>query len=272
MGKRKTVMMIALSILAVVTFVGAAFTYQTVSAQATNPTPETPDETTPQDEAPGMKRFDMRVEIKGGMIQEDLAEALGIDVETLETAQQTAAEQALAQAVEQGLITQAQADRMLERELGRMGKFAPHMLEINGIDYDALLADALNISVKELNAAREQAFNTGLERAVSEGSLTQEQADLIQGRRALFGDEGFQSSMQSAFEGAVQQAVTSGVITQAQADAILQNQEERGGLFGHGGPDESGLFGRERGGRHGRGGGFLFPFTEPPAAEPSTDA
>lgn len=273
MTKRKITAIVAASVLAVATLVGA-LTYQNVSAQGTTPTPEAPTEevpsnTAPQDETIPARPFGMRVEKFGGVVQEDLAAALGIDVEALEAAQQTATEQALAQAVEQGLITQAQADRMLERELGRGGKFGVHLLEISGIDYDALLADALNVSVEELEAARDEAFNTGLERAVDDGALTQEQADLILGRRALFGNDSFQTSMQSAFTEAVQQAVTDGVITQAQADAILQSAEERGGLFGFGGRGDRGFFG----GRHGgRGGRFFQPSDELPAIEPSPDA
>lgn len=273
MTKRKITAVVAAGVLVLAALAGA-LTYQNVSAQGITPTPEapaeeTPSDTTPQDETIPARPFGMRVEKIGGVAQEDLAAALGIDVETLEAAQQTATEQALAQAVEQELITQAQADRILERELGRGGKFGVRMLEIGGIDYDALLADALNITVEELDAAREDAFNTGLERAVDDGALTQEQADLILGRRALFGNEGFQSSMQSAFAEAVQQAVTDGVITQAQADAILQSAEERGGLFGFGGRGDRGFMG----GRHGgRGGRFFLPLDELPAIELGPDA
>lgn len=273
MTKRKITAIVAAGVLALAVLVGA-LTYQSVSAQGTTPTPEapaeeTPSDTTPQDETIPARPFGMRVEKFGGAIQEDLAAALGVDVETLEAAQQTATEQALAQAVEQGLITQAQADRMLERELGRRGKLGAHMLEMSGIDYDALLADALNVTVEELDAAREEAFNTGLQRAVDDGALTQEQADLILGRRALFGDEEFQSSMQSAFAEAVQQAVTGGVITQAQADAILQSAEERGGLFGFEGRGDHGFF---RGRHGGRGGMFFLPPDDLPAIEPAPDA
>lgn len=268
MTKRKITAIVATGVLALAALVGA-LTYQNVSAQGTPPTPEAPAGEPTQDELIPARPFMMRVEKFGGVVQEDLAAALGVDVDTLEAAQQTATEQALAQAVEQGLITQAQADRMLEREQGRGGKFGAHMLEINGIDYDALLANALNVTVEELNAAREEAFNTGIQRAVDDGTLTQEQADLILGRRALFGSEGFQTSMQSAFTESVQQAVTDGVITQAQADAILQNAEDRGGLFGMEGRGGHGFFG----GRHGGRGGRFFPPNETlPGTESAPDA
>ncbi len=275
MEKRNRIMGFVVSTLAIAAIAGAAFTYQTVSAQGITPTPEAPEDTAPQqDTLPPGKRFEMRVEVKAGEMQEDLAAALGMDLETLEAAQQEAAEEALAQAVEQGLITQAQADRMLERGFARGGRFAPHVMEINGIDYDALLAGALNITVEALEDAREEAFTIGLERAVSEDNLTQEQADLILGRRALFDNEGFQTSMQTAFESAVQQAVTDGVITQAQADAILQGMEDRGGMFERRGFGSRGFFRRGFGGRLGGGdGGFPFPLPElPEETMPSTDA
>ena len=51
---------------------------------------------------------------QGGYSSEDLAEALGITVDELESAIQTARQAALAQAVEDGLITQAQADALTE--------------------------------------------------------------------------------------------------------------------------------------------------------------
>jgi hypothetical protein len=77
----------------------------------------------------------------------------------------------------------------------------------------------------------------------------------MKGRKALYVDKNFQSSMQSAYEAAVQQAVKDGVITQAQADLILKNApgmgfggfREPGGMRGLGG-----LGGFEGGpGRHG---------------------
>ncbi len=181
----------------------------------------------------------------GGYSDEDLASALGITVDELTAARQTANEAALAQAVEQGLITQAQAD-----ELKTDGSAFPFggrwsgWMNQNGIDFDVILADALGISVEKLQAAYATAFNAHIDQAVADGSLTQEQADLMKGRYALANDQGFQDSMQSAYEAAIEEAVTNGVITQAQADLILQNQSGMGfhgfgdfdGMRGPGGP------------------------------------
>lgn len=53
------------------------------------------------------------------------------------------------------------------------------------IDYDALLAEALGITVEELQAARDEAHVAALVQAVAEGLITQNQADLMLARRTL---------------------------------------------------------------------------------------
>ncbi len=170
-------------------------------------------------------------EVKG-YSDEDLAAALGISVDKLEAARQEAKAAALAQAVEEGLITQVQADELnSDGSASPFGKRWSGWLSKNGIDFDALLANALGISVEELEAARAQAYESQLDQAVANDKLTQEQADLMKGQRALFSNEGFHSSMQTAFESAVKQAVTDGVITQAQADLILEKMNSKV-LFG----------------------------------------
>jgi transcriptional regulator with XRE-family HTH domain len=179
---------------------------------------------------------------------EKLAEALGITVDELTAAREEAKTAALEQAVADDLLTQAQADAILSGD----STFLPRIrwsnwLSENGIDYQAYLAEALGITVEELQAARSAAFTSSINQAVADGSLTQEQADLILGRRALAQDSAFQSAMQTAFEAAVNQAVASGVITQAQADQLLANS--------------SGIWMDGMGGRgHGhRGGDFEIP-------------
>jgi hypothetical protein len=172
-----------------------------------------------------------------GVSDEDLAEVLGITVEELQAAREEARAAVLEQAIADGLITQAQADEIGSGEhtfllQGHLSRW----LSENGIDYQAYLADALGITVEELQAARDQAFTDNINQAVADGTLTQERADLILGRNALAQDSTFQSAMQSAFEAAVNQAVASGVITQAQADQILVNSSGNwvGGIGGHG--------------------------------------
>jgi polyhydroxyalkanoate synthesis regulator phasin len=179
----------------------------------------------------------------GGYTNEELATALGITVDELTAAQQKALETVLAQAVEKGLITQAQADQLKANgSLHTRGLLNPSNFQANGIDYEAELANALGITVDKLQAAYTQAFNAHLDQAVSAGTLTQEQADLVKGQNALYADPSFQATMKSSYEAAVAQAVKDGVITQAQADLILQNASAAGfdgftGLLGKSGLD-----------------------------------
>ena len=187
-----------------------------------------------------------------GYSDDDLATALGITVDELSAARQKAYATALAQAVEKGLITQAQAD-----ELTTNGTAFPYgnrwdsWLAKNGFDFDALLAEALGITVEKLQAAYTQAYNASIDQAVTDGTLTQEQADLEKGQYALRADKTFLTSMQTAFEAAVKQAVENGVITQAQADQILANATSKGaGSFLNLG-DSHGPGGGHGGGRHG---------------------
>jgi hypothetical protein len=245
MGRKTIVTLIVTGALAAVATVGA-FTYKSVYAQEATPT-------APSDSTGQTRQYrGMRVDMAGAGGQ-DLADALGIDLATLQAAQQTAAQEALKQAVEQGLITQAQADQMQANGLGghRMGGLG--RFNTGTIDMHALLADALGISVDELTAAHQQAFETGLTEAVASGKITQEQADLMLARKAVFGSEKFQASMQSAYQSAVQQAVTDGVITQAQADQILAENNGRGFGFGGGMNGMKGMGGHGRGGPRGGG-------------------
>ena len=53
------------------------------------------------------------------------------------------------------------------------------------IDYDALLAEALGITVDELNAARQQANLAAIDQAVAEGLLTEDEAELIKARNLV---------------------------------------------------------------------------------------
>ena len=239
-----------------------------------------------------------------------LADALGISLADLQTAEQKASDAAIQQAVDQGLITQDQADAMILRGFGfRFDRsFEGHgLFAASGIDYDALLAKELGISVDKLQTARTQAEDQMLADAVANGDLTQEQADLIKARRALqsyldpnalfaealgisteqlqsYRDQGLSLSEilnkagktavevrdaeQAAYQSAIHKAVSDGVITQAQADQILANGFRW--LGGFGGPGGFGCPGRFGGGRgHG---GFGFPGIGPnnnPSSNPT---
>ena len=73
----------------------------------------------------------------------------------------------------------------LADQLRPRGRFPGNLLEGSNIDYDALLADALGITVEELHDAREEAKAAAIEQAVDEGIITQRQADLIAAVRIL---------------------------------------------------------------------------------------
>jgi Tfp pilus assembly protein FimT len=251
MSKKILLPTLVVAVIAVTTLFGV-LNFSQVSAQTPTETPAatevTSDASATTTQEPGGRPHGERVSYS----QQDLADALGIELTELQAAYETANTEALKLAVEQGLITQAQADEITARGLssGPLGG-SKHLFSnddgTSSIDYNALLAEALGISSDELTSAYLTAYTTAVNQAVTDGTLTQAQADLMIGRAALAADATFQSSIQAAYAAAVQQAVADGVITQAQADAILQAQQSQSGrsFFDF----ESGF-----GGRHGHGG------------------
>ncbi len=219
--------------------------------------------------------------------QQLLADALGITVNDLQAAYQTARDAAIDQAVEERLITQEQADEMKvwggvgrHKGFGRLPKGAAD----SDIDENALLADALGITVDKLQAAREAANQAAIEQAIAEGLITQEEADAMLARKnvqsyldrdtllakalgmsledlqsayangetlsTLMQAKGLDAAtvrekLQTAYTEALAQAVKDGVITQEQADALSQDGHGFGMM-----PFE----GRGGGRGHGRGG------------------
>lgn len=130
----------------------------------------------------------------GGDLDYDtfLADALGISVEELEAARESANEAALAEAIASGYLSEEQADMIQARDALK-----------DYIDKEALLAEALGISIDELQAAREE--DKGLSTLMEELGL--EAADV-------------RENLQAAYQVAIQEAVDAGVITQEQADQI----------------------------------------------------
>ena len=223
MQHKKAITFLVLGALAVALTFGA-IAYQSVLAATptTSPNVTTTSSSTSTSWAGG-KGFN------GGYTNQQLADALGITTDALNTAYQTAYSAALKDAVTQGLITQAQADELTTNGTAfPFGGRWDSWLTKNGIDFNTYLADALGISVDTLKAAYQTAFNTNIDQMLTDGSITQAQADLMKGKYALYNDSTFQSSMQSAYTSAVNAAVASGVITQAQADQLLSNS---GDLF-----------------------------------------
>jgi hypothetical protein len=164
---------------------------------------------------------------------EEIAEEQGVELQTVLDARQAALEEALAQAVADGVITQEQADWMLARMDERR---APEVLE--GIDpaffeglrdaEQAALAEALGMSVEELEAA------------VAEG---QRPGELI--AAAGLDPATVREAMQAAREQYINAAVADGTITQEQADFLLtapvRGPGGRGGHRGGGGPGGMGF-------------------------------
>lgn len=191
--------------------------------------------------------------------QQYLATALGITTDALQKAETAAHQAAIKAALAAGQITQAQADALLAGQRGPRIDY-----QAANINPEKLLADALNITVDKLQAAEQAAFKAELAEAVTDGRMTQAQADLALGRQAL--DKYIQDK--GLYTSAVQAAVKDGVLTQAQADALLkqaQNAGSRGFGFGPGGFGGGPGFGPEGfgGGRgHGHGGPG---FGQPPA-------
>lgn len=189
--------------------------------------------------------------------QQYLANALGITVEELQSAQESVRNTLIDQAVADGTLTQEQADRLKAGERLRvpglrmkgdtgMGKDADHA---------ALLADALGITVNELDAARVAARDAAIADALAAGTITQEQVDQMAAHQALkeylhtqYADE----RPTATREALIQEALTAGAITQEQADLLLADP----GHMGHG--DRGELGGRGEGMR-GRGHGTGAP-------------
>ena len=206
-----------------------------------------------------------------------LAEALGITAEELQTAQTAAWEAAVDQALDQGLITEAQATRLKAGDAGFRGHGGGMLGWLAGsddaIDMDALLAKELGISVDELSAARDEAFELRVQAGLDSGELTEDQASLMRARHALKDtidhetmlatalgistadlqaarDEGktvadlmtelgltageVQANMRAAYEAAAQKAVDDGLLTADQAALLLQAPDHMGDFGMHG--------------------------------------
>lgn len=144
-----------------------------------------------------------------------LAEALGITVEQLRSARQKAEEAAIGLMRESGAITDEQAELLLAR-----------LKVCSYLDPETLRAEALGISVEELQAAREA------------GKSERDLMDELGIDRQTYRD-----NLRAARDRAIDRAVADGVITAEQAAALKDGggmaagSGQRGGMRGHGGPD-----------------------------------
>jgi hypothetical protein len=140
-------------------------------------------------------------QVRDGAIDEGalLAEALGITADELKAAREAANEAAIAQAIKEGIITQEQVDEMQRRR------------DLQSyLNRDALLAEALGMTVEDLQAAYQEGET--LTDLLNENGLDAETA---------------RDKVQEAYAAALAQAVEDGVITQEQADE-MQNGMGRG--------------------------------------------
>jgi hypothetical protein len=176
-------------------------------------------------EALGMTVEELDAAHAEGKRLETIAEEQGVELQTVLDARKAALEAAVAQAVTDGVITQDQADWMLEHMDERRGP-----AELEGIDpaffeglraaEQAALADLLGMTVEELEAA------------VADG---QNPRELI--RAAGLDAEAVGDALKAAREAYINAAVADGTITQEQADFLLTAPGRgRGGPGGHRGP------------------------------------
>jgi len=157
----------------------------------------------------------------------ELLDNAGLTTDEFQTQMEAAVPNIVEQALADGVITQAQADYILENGLrGAKGYLHSALQEY----VDAAVADILGVSVEELQTARD------------EGTV----ADLLDAAGLTRAE--LQTALDEATAEIVEQALADGVITQAQADSILENGLRGFGPGGHG----------PGGGHHngGPGGGF----------------
>jgi len=267
--KRKVIYMVLGGILALTLAFAGAATFAQSGNEDTAPEAAPEVESGSGSETVTVPRFNGRPDFEGdrGDQGQALADALGITLEELQAAQEAARAAAIAQAVDDGLLTQEQADQILSGEGGFRGGPGPHLGPDGGKE---LLADALGISAEELEAAINEVEAARLAAMVESGAITQEQADMISAQRTVEGyidREALQATIQAAYEDAINQALEDGVITQAQADTLLSNAANlglRGFGPGFGGPGFDGRGGHHHGPRGGEG---FAPFQD---AQPST--
>jgi hypothetical protein len=183
-----------------------------------------------------------------GKYEEALAEALGITVDELQAAHDAIFKDRIEAAVDEGKLTEEQAEQLLSREgPGYRGRRAPIGM---GSEMNSLLADELGITASTLEAAQAKAHEALMAEALENGDLSEEQVEMMRSHQALA--PYLQAAMAEAFENAVDQALSEGAITQTQAELLLENGRpgfRSGGMF-PGGPGMRGRGGQFPGGRY----------------------
>lgn len=214
----------------------------------------------------------------GGMARaEALADELGITVEELQAAHQAAMEAMRAQAIEDGWIDEAS-------EANGRFRFGRSQYYRGIYDKEAYLADALGITVSELDAAKDAVFTAFLDEKVVDETITEEQAADIAAVRAykdsidqdailaealgisiselneardntvFYSDlldelgltqEEVRSNTRAIVEEMIADAIESSELTEAQAQLLLRRGRGPGGHKGGHGPRGHGPIGNE---------------------------
>ena len=156
-----------------------------------------------------------------------LATEFGISTDELTAAREKASELSLQAAIDDGSLTQEQADWIKVRRA-----LQPY------IDRQALSATALGLTVDEMTTARQDGKD--METLLEEQGLTAEE---------------FQTALQAAYQAALQKALDDGVITQEQMDTLLSQQTDGFRMM----PGFPGMPGMDDFGRGQRGGGRAAP-------------
>ena len=165
-----------------------------------------------------------------------LADALGIELAQLTTAQEEARIAIIDQLVADGVLTAEQGESLKSSGSSLRG------ISRYGIERDEFLANALGISVDELDAAQLVVYEAELAARVAAGELTQAEADLKLAQKAAEGyidTDSINAQVRASQEAAIAAALADGAITQEQADALLAyldaNPYQFNGFNGHGG-------------------------------------
>ncbi len=179
-------------------------------------------------EALGMSVEDFQTALAEGQTPQEIAQAQGVDWSDVEAAMQAEAEEHLQQAVDDGKLTQEQADAILERMaehpfdggafMKRPGGFNSRQFGPAGrpggpeMDRGNELAEVLGMSQEEFRAALEEGQQQVLVDIVESQGMTLEEV------------------AQALYDKAVERlesAVADGKLTQEQADRILEKVTER---------------------------------------------
>ena len=144
-----------------------------------------------------------------GVTIPELAEQQGVSLEDVRAAMEAAKADAVAQAVADGLITEAQGERILSHEGRPRFRGKPGLMAeiFNREDAQAAVADALGMTVAELEAAHENGA-TIAELAEQQGVSPEE----------------VRAAVETARNEAIDDALASGLITEEQAEMLRDHK------------------------------------------------